>query len=458
MALTPETLRKLIDEHTGDITEELSRLNRIQCYVNGTHDKPYVPREATEQYKKLVDRSVTNLMPMVRNAPLQQLFVDGVRSDRNTGKPVPAWDIWQANHFDLRQTQIISAALTDGYAYGLTLPGETKDGKNVPVMRGVAARRMYALWKDPVSDLWPEYTFTLSTSGQIDGIYDNEAFYPVTVFPSQTNSGTGESYTPPPALGAPEFHYAGVCPVVRYAPDMDLDGNCYGEIEPNIPIQNRINQVSFDLLRVQHYGAFQVRGFSGVSVAKDANGRPKPIVMDPAITNVLTDPDSKPWQLSGDPLDGYILAFETAVHHLAVASQTPAHYLLGKLANLSADAIAAAETTLTRKVTGYKQTLGEAFEQQLRLASKLAGLDFPETAEVQWADRESRSLAQVADAIQKLASTGVPKQALWAMLPNVTQTQIEEWTELAAQQQADVIDGLAETLVNGRPAADPNAQ
>lgn len=453
MALTAEKLSQLVDEHSGDIREELARLAKIHCYIKGEHDKPYIPHDATDQYKKLVDRSVTNLMPMVRNAPLQQLHVDGVRADSVKGDSIEAWSIWQANGWDRRAVQVISAALTDGYAYGLTLPG-----KPVPVMRGIAARRMYALWRDPVADLWPEYAFSLNSGGQIDGIYDSEAFYPVTIHPAQTAPGSSDTYTPPPSLGTPEYHNAGVCPVVRYAPDMDLDGNCYGEIEPNMPIQDRVNQVSFDLLRVQHYGAFQVRGFSGVEVAKDANGRPKPIVMDPARTTVLKDPDSKPWQLSGDPLDGYILAFETAVHHLAVASQTPAHYLLGKLANLSADAIAAAETTLTRKVTGYKHTLGEAFEQQLRLASKYAGVAFPDTAEIQWADRESRSLAQVADAINKLAGVGVPKQALWAMLPNVTQTQIDEWVELAAQQQADVIDGLANTLVNGKPEADPNAQ
>lgn len=449
MALTDEILKDLIDEHTGPIMEELDRLRRIADYVNGDHEKPYIPRNATDQFKKLVDRSVTNLLPMVRNAPLHQLHVTGVWTGQKTGEPVPAWEIWQKNRFDLISTQIMSSALTDNYAYGITLPGETKrSGKAIPYMQGKAARRMYALYDDPVSDLWPRYAFDLDPSGKIVGAWDEVAHYDVIQEPPQEN-GDGTLTYPPPRLANAREHGSSHPPITRYVPTMDLEGNCYGEIEPNIPIQNRINQVSFDLLRVQHYGAFQRSGFSGVKVAKDRQGNPIPIDMDPARVTVLEDAEAKPWQLSGDPLDGYILAFETAVHHLAVASQTPAHYLLGKLANLSADAIAAAETTLTRKVFSYKQTFGEPFEQQLRLASKLAGYEFPEDAEIQWADRESRSLSQVADALNKLVGVGVPQEALWEFIPGITQTQLDEWHRLAKEQRTDVLDGLANTLNPG---------
>lgn len=454
VAMSSTLLRQLIDQHSGAIREELDRLDRIRDYVNGDHEKPYIPRDATDRFKTLADRSVTNLLPMVRNAPLHQLHVDGVWTGSRTGDQVPAWEIWQKNRFDLVSTQIMSAALTDNYSYGIAIPGQTKaSGQVVPVMRGKAARRMYALWEDPVSDLWPKYAFDLDSKGEIVGIWDNEARYPVTILPPVSNSDGTTSY-PDPILGRPELHGAGVTPVVRYVPNMDLDGNCFGEIEPNIRIQNRVNQVSFDLLRVQHYGAFQRSGFSGVKVAKDRHGNPIPVTMDPGSINVLEDPDAKPWQLSGDPLDGYIMAFETAVHHLAVASQTPAHYLLGKLANLSADAIAAAETTLTRKVFAYKMTLGEGFEQHLRLASSYAGLDFPEDAEIQWADRESRSLSQVADAINKLVGVGVPQQALWAMIPGVTQTQLDDWARMAEEQKVDILDGLATKLAVNAPAAE----
>lgn len=462
MALTSDTLKKLVDEHAGDIAVELQRLHRIRRYVEGCHDKPYTPRNATQQYKRLVDRSVTNLLPMVRNAPLHQLHVDGVWADNETGADVAAWQAWQDNNMDQIHVQVISAALTDNYSYVVVTPAVRK-GKKSAKFRPFSAKRMYALWEDPVSDPFPQYAFELDKHGDIIGIWDAEARYPVTTHEPKMGA-SGEMFTPPPTLGAPEKHGAGVCPVIRFTPNMNLDGDCVGEIEPNIPVQDRVNQVSFDLLMVQHYGAFQIRGFSGFKVAKDSNGRPKPVTMDPAVTPVLEDPDSKAWALPGSPLEGYIAALEEAIYELAVSSQTPAHYVLGKLANLSADAIAAAETTLTRKVIGYKHTLGESFEQMLRLASKYMGVDFPETAEIQWADRESRSLAQVADAINKLVGVGVPQEALWSMIPNTSKTQIEDWKRLAAEQQQaqkDSLDAMAEKLVSGNQPpteAPPNAQ
>lgn len=445
MAISADTLKSLIDEHSGAIREEIERLDRIRDYINGVHDKPYIPHNATDQYKKLVDRSVINLLPMVRNAPLHQLHIDGVWIGPKDGNQVPAWKfIWQPNRMDLISTQIISAALTDNYAYGLVVSGKTRGGRKTPAIKGVAARRMYALYEDPVADLWPQYAFDLNSNGEIVGIWDEEARYPVRI-PEPVADSDGNLSYPPPELGVPELHGAEVCPVVRFVPNMDLDGNCYGEIESNIAVQDRINQVSFDLLKVQHYGAFQRSGFSGVEVAKDRYGNPIPVTVDPARTIVLPE-GAKPWHIPGDALDGFILALQEAIHNLAVTSQTPAHYLLGKLANLSADAIAAAETTLTRKVFAYKHALGEPFEQLLRLASKMAGLDFPEDAEIQWADRESRSLSQVADAINKLVGVGVPQEALWEMIPNVTQSQIEDWKKLAKEQRVDVLDGLAEKL------------
>jgi hypothetical protein len=88
-------------------------------------------------------------------------------------------------------------------------------------------------------------------------------------------------------------------------------------------------------------------------------------------------------------LDGFISAHENDVTSLAALSQTPAHEMLGKMANLSAEALAAAEASLTRKVVERRHTLGEAHEQALRLSAHIMGeteaaRDY--AAEVRWAD------------------------------------------------------------------------
>src|SRR5690606_41084704 len=58
-----------------------------------------------------------------------------------------------------------------------------------------------------------------------------------------------------------------VCPMVRFAQDVDLEGRATGVVWPLIPIQNRGNHTVFDLLVAQTYGSFQDRTISGMAPA-----------------------------------------------------------------------------------------------------------------------------------------------------------------------------------------------
>jgi hypothetical protein len=429
--LTNSKLKALLKKSEGDRAKEADRLEKIRSYVLGDHPGPYRPKTANAEYNLLIERSITNLLPMVRNASAQQLFIEGYRtSPKAGGVPSTAanatgWTYWQANQFDSRQSQIFTSSLTYGYAWGTALPGTRG-----PVMRGVSARKMFCLWEDPVDDEFPQYALsTKPGTGEVTAVLDSQFRYKV----GRTSGDFG------PQIVGQERHGVGVCPVVRYAPDIDLDGRCTGEIEPLYAVQDRINQTSFDLLIAQTYGSFKIRGISGLAAPVDpSTGQPVPITFDVRRFLFAEDADVKPWQLDGTPLDGYIAAFDLAVHHLAVKSQTPPHYLLGKMANLSADALAAAETTLTRKVAGYKHTLGEAAEQHIRLASAVAKDPPTEQdvhAQVVWADMESRSLSQVADALGKMKdSLEIPAVGLWTKLPGVTQADIDQWKALRAAE------------------------
>ena len=61
-------------------------------------------------------------------------------------------------------------------------------------------------------------------------------------------------------------------------------------------------------------------------------------------------------------------ALEAHIRHLAAITQTPPHYLLGSLVNLSAEALAAAESGLQRKIKEKREVLGEGYEQAFRVA------------------------------------------------------------------------------------------
>jgi hypothetical protein len=139
------------------------------------------------------------------------------------------------------------------------------------------------------------------------------------------------------------------------------------------------------------------------------------------------------------------------MRHLAVISQTPPQDLLGQLANLSAEALAAARDGQTRKRVECEHLFGESWEQALRLAAHIGGDPAgarDRAAQVAWRDVEARSLAQVADALGKIAGQlGVPAEALWSRIPGVTQTDIEQWRTLrTAERAADPMARIAHQL------------
>jgi hypothetical protein len=135
-----------------------------------------------------------------------------------------------------------------------------------------------------------------------------------------------------------------------------------------------------------------------------------------------------------------------SIRHLAAVSQTPPHYLLGQIANLSAEALTAAETALSRKVEEFKHSFGESWERVFRLAAEMEGEissaeDFE--GEVKWRDMENRSMAQAADALGKLGDNlGIPKRGLWPRVPGATARELELWEELA-DQDPEIALGLA---------------
>jgi hypothetical protein len=244
-----------------------------------------------------------------------------------------------------------------------------------------------------------------------------------------------------------------------------------GEIEPVIAVQDRLNQTVFDLLVAQAYAAAPQKWIAGLSVPVDEQGNPitdlrafaKSVWID-------SDPNTKFGSLPEANLKNIVEAIEQALRMYGLMSQTPPHYLLGDLVNLSAEALLAADTTLAKKVNDRQALFGEAWEQAFRLAGVAAGdaeAAADTSAQVWWRDTEPRSIAQQVDALGKLATMlGVPPEALWEQVPGVTRTDLELWRaeaakaklraavearQLAAQQTATVAQARP-PVGNGQPA------
>lgn len=423
--MSKELADQIGDDLLKQFLAERERLDRIDKWLRWEHDAPHAPRASTREYKELSARSQTPWLSLVVTAVAQNLYVEGYRR-QNTNDDLGPWNIWQANGFDGRQIALHRAAIAYGASYMTVLPGRNPvTGDPVPAMRGVSPRRMLAFYEDPAEDDWPTLALRVDDSGEKRTIrlYDETQVH---WFTTDVHRGKIEH-------SRSEAHDVGLCPVVRFCNQLDLEGRTDGEVEPYIPVAGRIDQTIFDRLVVQRFGSWKVRTIAGMAknevAGEDVSPEQAKLSLRVEDLLVAEDPDTKFGTLSETPLNGYIDAADADIKVLAAVSQTPAHEMLGQMANLSAEALAAARASLTAKVDERKHALGESHEQALRLAAYIAGDAESATdyqAEVRWKDTEIRSLAQAADALGKMAQMlSVPVEVLWEKIPGWTQQDVD---------------------------------
>ncbi len=227
----------------------------------------------------------------------------------------------------------------------------------------------------------------------------------------------------------------GVVPLVEIRPRPDMKGRSRSELSGGIlGIQDRITDTTFNRLVAGEFGAFMQRWATGLVVENDENGNPiSPFKIGQDQMFWSSDEATRFGQFEATELQNYIASVEADVTHLAAITKTPPHYLLGALINSSGDALTASETGLVAKVRDRMAFIGEDLEEVMRTAFKIAGddekaVDFG--CEVLWADPEKRSMAELADAVLKLSSIGVPRKVLWARI-GASPQEIEEWDDMA---------------------------
>ena len=431
---------------------EGEKLDRIHDYWRGKQDYPILPANTPREVKHLAAMSRVNMAKLVVDVLAQALFVDGFREPRAAVNDQAVWAIWQANRMDARQIGVHRATAAYGASYMVVAPGTPHS-----VLRGRSPRRMTTLF-DELDDEWPVYALDANVQGTTVSyrLYDDQAVYFLEDRVERYRLDNALELTEDVEfLGASE-HGLGVCPVVRFRNQEDLDDDSclLGEIEPVIPLQDQIDHTTFGLMVAQHFQSFKQRYIIGWAAATEA------AAAQTAASRMwaFEDTDVKVGEFGEVNLGGYLDSRTATTELLATISQTPPHHLLGKLVNLSAEALAAAEVGQRRKVAERETTWGESWEQTLRLAADAEGIEVSDSAEVRWRDTEARSMAQTVDALGKIAQMlGVPVQELWPMIPGVSDQDIERWRVTAQQQDAlTSLTGMLERQMGGTPF-DPNA-
>ncbi|WP_314325450.1 phage portal protein [Paenarthrobacter ilicis] len=419
MVMKPAAVVQLAQEVLlpGYLTER-TRLDVIDGWYGWSPEKVEIPRKSDRELKALRNLSETPWLGLVVTTLAQMISMQGISCSSNRDLTA-MWMPWLRNDMAVRQQAVTRATLAYGYSYTTVLPGDLG-----AVMRGISPRDMYAVYQDIAVDEYPMYGLRVINGNPGNRglrVIDEEAVHLLA-----EDNGKLEYIEP-------QFHDVGVTPIIRDTNQMDLEGRSPGEVEPFIPVAKRINKTSYDRLLVQHFNSWKIRTATGLTKPEDEEeGQRLKLLLRQS--DILTGEDGVEFGvLDETSMDGFIKASEADIEALAAVSQTPSHNLTGKMINLSAEALAAAQSMLALKAGERKVSLGSAAVKKLRLAAHIEGReedaqDFTVTA--QFEDLESRSMAQAADALGKTATMlGVPPEMLWDRIPGVSMDDAKKWLD-----------------------------
>jgi hypothetical protein len=397
--------------------------------------------EERQTFSKYLAIAGANWCELVVNSVAERLQVTGFAFGADSDM---AWEIWKANAMNADAELVQTDALVVGSGLALAQPDDDN-----PTGVCITAESPF------------EATVLYAPGNRRERIAGYKRFsgdtaaYPWPAWLGEPAVGTTEVLILPDWIATwyaggrepvIEPNPAGLVGLVEIVPQPRTSGPHRSELTSAIRIQDRINTTLFNRLVSTDYTAFRQIWASGVKLARkvmtytDDQGVQQTSEafvqpFDVGANRLLTaeNPNAKFGSFPGDPLAGFLQAVEQDVDQLAAITQTPAYYFR-PMVNLSADAIKAAEAGLVAKVNRRMLHIGEGWESLMTAALAIAGRSGA-TGDVLWKDPETRSVAQLVDALVKMRTLGVPVEALWAQY-GATPAEIEQWRAMRKAEEA----------------------
>lgn len=214
----------------------------------------------------------------------------------------------------------------------------------------------------------------------------------------------------------------GVTPVVRIRnSDRLLDDYGLSELDDLMCLVDALAKVLMDVMTTSEFTGRPRRWATGVELVEepvldeDGNETGETVEISPIPEGhramISENDQAKFGQLQAADLAGYEASVRIILGQIMATSTLPGHYI-GVLTDnpTSADAMRAAEASLTARAEQRQATFGRAWEQVAKLMIAVRDGRDPaliDDVRVKWADAATRSVAQEADAVVKLFQAGL---------------------------------------------------
>ncbi|TXI54302.1 phage portal protein [Mycolicibacter arupensis] len=441
---------------TDQLTHLLQKLDApaaryalLDRYYAAEQPLAFLSPEAKTALGQRFGRMASNIPRLAVTALAERLRITGFIGDDQV------WADWLRNDLDQQAGIAHREALLLGDSYAICWADQLgrplvsiESAKQVAVQRDPATRQVIAAVKR-----WT----TRNTTEAVYYLPDQ-----ITRLRANQTGATTAGFATVEEIDNP----LGVVPVVpihngdriwaeRQYTDMPRDFG-HSEIEDLMPLVDGLNKSLADMMVTSEYVGRPRRWATGIELTEepvlDAEGNDtgETVEVNPLPEShrmmISESPDSKFGQLQAADLQGYEASVRVMLGQIMAVSTLPAHYVGVFTDNpASADALRAAEASLTARAEARQATFGRAWEQVARLMIAVRDGADPEQIDVrvQWADAATRSVAQEADAVVKLYQAGLlPVSTALAKLGYTE----DEIAEIRVARRAEALDGAGINL------------
>lgn len=403
----------LLQDLLQRLDQPAARYAELDRYYSGLQPLAFLSPEAKTALGNRFGVMASNLPRLAVTALAERLRITGFSGDPDL------WADWIRNDLDQTSGVAHREALLLGDSYVIVwadLDGRPKvtveSAKQVAVLTDPGSREVYAgikRWEDT----------NTNTTHAVMYLRDR-----IIRLRADQRGAVANGFKQVDELANP----LGVVPVVNFRNADRIIGDWgFSEIDDLKPLVDALNKSLADMMVTSEYVGRPRRWATGIELAEepvlDALGDP---VLDgdgqPVLTEVNPIPeghramisenaDAKFGQLAAADLAGYEASVRVILGQVMAVSTLPAHYVGIFTDNpASADAMRAAEASLTARAEARQAQFGRSWEQVARLMIAVRDGRDPalvDPVRVHWADAATRSVAQEADAVVKLYQAGL---------------------------------------------------
>lgn len=474
MALELAQAREMADRMTEELNRRTPAAERLGGYYAGDHPLKFASEEFAKFFAARYQGFSDNWTQVVADSPVERLTVNGFQPYGAQKADADLWRVWMTSGLDAdSQLAFLDAGVA---SRSFALVWGNPDDEETPVVTfedatqaivayrpGSRRDRVAALkrWQDGddefctlylADEVWKFKRATYQASQQARKSLPLAAVDKMVREWVLRDTGTEPNPMPNPM---------GVVPMVELQNRPRLADDPISDITGVVSMQDAMNMLWALLFNAADFASLVQRVVLGAEMPKmpilnDAGEvvGEKPIPLEKFTLDRIMWIEGENAQIANWPaadLKPFTDVIEVAVGHIAAQTRTPAHYLIGKMANLSGDALIAAEAGLVKRCEEKQLWFGQGLREVFRLIALAQNNDAlaqrAAAGTVLWADTESRSRAQLADALLKLKQIGFPFEFL-ARQYGLTPTEV---ADLVAMREAEAaLDPVAQ-MMGGKP-------